>query len=443
MRAVSIPWAVDRLAVLGVIALAGVLACEDRALERAQAFYGGQPLHLRPIPHQPVPRGLASLRAEACGACHAAIYEEWRVSTHAQAFRGDAQYLEELKKSAGQGIAWMCVNCHTPLVNQLETLVVGLEDGRWDRPIEVRNPVFDEQLQDDAIGCATCHVRDGVVLGPYGDTDAPHPVRKSRRLTSSSLCTQCHQANDRFDPPGVICVFDTGREHAESPQGRAGKTCQSCHMPELERPTWAGGSVARPTRRHWFGGSMIPKHPDLEEAVAALRPHFPPGLAVRWVGRTSTVAVGVPDRLEVEIENARAGHRLPTGDPERFLRVVLTATGPDDAVIAEKRVEIGARYAWRPKPRLLSDDRLAPGERRRLALTYTPDTPGPVRLRVEAWRYRINEANFAYHELEGRYVAGQRFFVDERTVEAEAQEPARPTAGAGGRGAGGGRAASH
>lgn len=407
-----------------LLALLGAQACQKKspshALEAAASFAESQPRYMRALPHTAVPEGLTDLRAETCGACHKAIYEEWQISTHARAWLDDPQFLGELEKSEKQGVAWMCMNCHTPLQNQLPKLVTRLQDGRVDRAVRVDNPAFDAALQKEAITCATCHVQDGVVLGPFGDTQSPHPVKKDPRLKTAEVCTQCHQAQARFDAVGLICVFDTGAEFSKSPQAAEGKICQDCHMPEVKRPLWVGGTEARVTRRHWFGGSLIPKKPEFTAELAALRPHYPPGLAVRVQPLPATLTPGEGLVVEVEYENAEAGHRLPTGDPERFLRIIVRATDAQGQVIAEQTDQIGIEYQWYPEVKKLSDNRLAPKEKRRLVLPVKAPAEGEVNVHVEASRWRINERNLAYHGLQGRYVPGQVFFEEDHTV------PVRP-----------------
>lgn len=62
------------------------------------------------IPHQKVPDGLVSLKAEACGVCHVDIYSEWKTSIHAQAYTDPffQAYWTKDKR------IWVCLNCHTP-----------------------------------------------------------------------------------------------------------------------------------------------------------------------------------------------------------------------------------------------------------------------------------------------------------------------------------------
>lgn len=384
-------------------------------LRMARGFYASQPIYLRPFPYSPVPRGLPNLEAKTCGACHQAIYREWQVSTHARAWLDDVQFQEELAKSkkGGKDVAWMCVNCHTPLENQLERLVIGLRGGMWDQPLTVANPNFRPGLQLEAITCAVCHVRDGVVLGPWGNTRAPHPVKKSPALLRSETCTRCHQAVATFASISLACTFNTGKELAAGPYAKQGHQCQTCHMPEVMRPLTNLKTPPRKTRMHYFGGSLIPKKPEYEAALKPVRKLFPDGMAIRWVRLPKSVAPGRPVTLVFEVENANAGHLLPTGDPERFIRVEVTVRDAARRLVAQRRVRFGTEYQWHPQVKKLSDNRLKPKEARRYRLTFSAPARGSLVLHVKASKWRISEKNMAYHKLEGRIVAG-RTFVDRR-----------------------------
>jgi len=100
--------------------------------------------------------------------------------------------------------------------------------------------------------------------------------------------------------------------------------------------------------------------------------------------------------VSFHLKNARAGHNLPTGDPERFLRVVATVHGSDGAEVDRKEWRIGQRWQWSPVAKQLSDNRLKPGESR--ALEWRPSQTtlvGDVRLVVE--HVRLSEENRQYH----------------------------------------------
>ena len=351
-----------------------------------------------------------NLRASTCGQCHPEIYEEWKISTHARAWKDDAQFMEELAKSRkDQDVGWMCVNCHTPLENQLPKLVAAIEDGDLGKPIYVRNRKVDRKLQDEAITCAVCHVRDGTILGPRGGDElakSPHPVEKSDLLVSAELCTRCHQATASFPDQNLACVFNTGKEMVDGP-------CQRCHMPEVERPNSVGGPK-RKTRRHWFGGSLIPKHPRFTKEIEPLWEIYPDGMTVAWKALPKRLRRGRRAKVTFEIENAEAGHMLPTGDPERFILVTAIARS-NGKEIARYQERIGSVYEWNPV-RLVSDNRLKPKERRSYDLEFdVPD--GPVVLELEASKWRISEENLRYHDLEGRYVPGRTFFTSTTKVE--------------------------
>ncbi|MBA2662684.1 MAG: hypothetical protein H0U74_10345 [Bradymonadaceae bacterium] len=396
---------------------------DEQVLAKAAAFYETRPYYEQPHAYTAVPAGLPDLRAETCGACHTEIYEEWKLSTHRRAWLDDAQFQEELAKSRGDhapggeqnDVSWMCVNCHTPLVNQLEKLVIGLTDGDISKPIYADNPSFDPVLQLDAITCATCHVKDGIVYGPFGDTDAPHPVAKGDFLLSEENCVRCHQAEAIFPDQNLGCFFTTGEEWKAGPYPAEGQTCQSCHMPEVTRRLApAFERPERVTRRHWFGGSLIPKHPDWEEEIAPLRAIFGSGAEIELLAGSDDED-DTKIKLHVRIRNANAGHLFPTGDPERHVDVEATARNADGDTIGQVSERFGSVYAWWPKIVLERDNRIAPREHVDLELSVPADGE-PFSVEIVAHKYRMHLEAFEHHALEGRYVRGRVFHRSRWTV---------------------------
>jgi hypothetical protein len=386
--------------------------------EDARAFYRSQPRYLQPVVlGTELPAGLPDLRASTCGACHTEIYAEWSISTHARAWLDDAQFQAELHKERPNDgdVSWMCINCHTPLEAQQERLVVGLQDGRLDRPLTIANPAYDAELQLDAITCATCHLRDGVIVGPYGDTNAPHATAKGQALTTEQVCVRCHEAEATFPELVLACAFTTGSEFADSPAAQQGKICQDCHMPEVDRPLMAG-FPERPTRRHWFGGSLIPKRPEDEGDVAPLRDVYPDGLTLALAPLPDSAVPGESVTVSATYTNAEAGHRLPTGDPERFLTIELVARGPDGAALARSDARVGTKYQWYPEVKKLDDNRLMPGESRSLELTLTAPATGPITVEAIASKYRIGREALEYHHLDGKYPDGREFAREVGTI---------------------------
>lgn len=426
-----------------LLAFAAFGGCDRPAPTAPKAaldFYAGRKTFERPVTVAGKVPGIPDTRSATCGGCHTEIYEEWKLSTHAHAWLDDAQFQAELAKSRGVedpkkgDVGWLCVNCHTPAVEQLPRLVASLDGGDIAKPRYVDNPTFDAVMQKDAIGCATCHVENGRVYGPYGDTRAPHPVGLRKSLKTEEVCTRCHQAEQFYESRNLGCFFDTGASWARSPSAKAGQTCQQCHMPEVERPL-VPGLPARKTRRHWFGGSLIPKKPEYAAELEPLQDVFGNGVSLaieEWTPELAAAAAAQPPlapadaaiadekavpcvgeckTLAVVIRNNRAGHTMPTGDPERHIDVLAVAK-KDGGVVGRAWTRLGSRFQWWPETKKLADTRVEPGEQRVLEL----HAPSGSTVEIVGWKYRMYEAAFDLHELEGRYVRGREFHRSTYTV---------------------------
>lgn len=363
-----------------------------------QDFYSTRPPFERPLPAQRVPYGLASLSAVECGRCHGEIYREWQQSVHAQSW-SDLQFQAEFAKQPG--VQWLCVNCHTPLRNQLDSLVVSLRAGDVERPVRQANPDFEPALKAEGITCAGCHVRDGAVEGPFGDTKAPHAVRFNPAFRSADFCLGCHQAVQAYPGKNFVCTFQTGDEWREGPHAREGRICQDCHMPATERALVEGGPIRRTGRHGWIGSGLRKggePAPALWDSLAAL---IPPGIELRADGAPGA-RPGAMAAWAVRAVNAHAGHRLPTGDPERSVRIELAAIGAGGDTLARAEHRIEQRYRWSPEVMKLSDNRLAPGESTAVTLRYRVPA-GAYRLVARAVNERISDANADYHRLPPGY----------------------------------------
>ncbi len=355
----------------------------DRSLDRALAFYETRPRVERPqAGWQRTPEGLTDLRAATCGECHSEIYEEWRVSTHGLAWT-DRQLQAEMAKS---GNRWLCDNCHTPLLNQMESWVVGLTDGDVEKPRYSTNPVFDEAFRDEGITCAACHVRDGAVEGPTGIETVAHPTRKAERFGDEAVCLTCHQAVRSYPGKDFICIFETGAEWRDSAYGRAGQSCQVCHMQPVTRPQ-AVGEAPRPGRRHYWPGAGI----FMVEGVGPPLEQLGAGLGVEVEAES--------DALVLRLSNSAAGHMLPTGDPERFILVEVRFADRQGRAVGETHEErIGQTWEWWPEPRKLGDNRLAPLEVREVRILRPAAADGWT---LVATSHRISAEALEFHHLDG------------------------------------------
>lgn len=239
----------------------------------------------------------------------------------------------------------------------------------------------------------SCHWgEEGAIRGPYGDTSAPHPVQHDPGLRDSQVCLGCHQAVARVEDT-LVCSFNTGQEWEES---GSEQSCQSCHMPKVERPLLPGGPV-REVRQHLFLGSGIPKD-QLEPHEAAYYAQFKPGVEVS-LALPEQAASGSLVQGTLTLHNLRADHYVPSGDPERYLLAQVQVRDAQGVLLSQSTARMGQRWVWWPKAERLADNRIAPDERRELPLSFAmPQGAAQVSVLVE--HYRISPENAAYHGLQ-------------------------------------------
>ncbi len=352
-----------------------------------------------PVDTAQAPQSITGLAATDCGSCHQAFYEEWQMTIHSQAWT-DPYFQRDWHFEDAQPA---CRLCHTPLDVQLPYKVVGYSDeDKWD-PIVEENPSFDPVLQHEGVTCAACHYRDGKIVGVYGDTDAPHPVRKIE--DPNQVCVRCHIVDGdrwdtfyRFPACGTVAEIQTGLaprsaqnidvrgssgEVAVSETGVLG--CVECHMPLVMRPLVEGG-VVRASRQHlWRGGHNV------EMVKSALTIEFAEkesqGQARRVFGLTVT--------------NTGAAHYVPTGTPDRHLTVSLRLLDEGGEILSVKNHTLERTVMWRPLIVDLQDTRLPRGEPREYELEVGSDT-GAVQVEAEIRYHLLAESRRERIEYENR-----------------------------------------
>lgn len=341
------------------------------------------------VPHQQIPKGLASLSAEQCGACHQQHYEEWQHSTHSHAWT-DLQFQAELKKESSP---YLCINCHIPLQNQQPYIVTGLIEGDIYRPVKTPNPHFDAKLQQEGINCASCHVRNNVVIGTTGSTKAPHATKKDPVFLSEKLCISCHNASAVVTPT-LVCTFETGDEWKAGPYYPQ-KTCISCHMEPVEREV-VKGFGKRLSHLHYFAGSGIPKRKGAKTKGLDGMAFYPSKLQQSY-------RIGHEVSYKLMLKNQHAGHRLPSGDPERFYAISLELTDEKGRVVAQQKGRIGEQWEWWPVAKKIADNNLNPKEERTYTLTYKPRQVQKLTLRARVTKHRLDKKSADYNKLGDEY----------------------------------------
>lgn len=197
------------------------------------------PVPFQETPPSYYPNRVSNLDPASCGSCHQEQYADWRRTRHALSMSpGIRGQLIDADRAFVSG----CLQCHTPLSEQYDYLPSST--GSW-----VTNERFDSTLQSHGLVCASCHVRAHQRFGPpfsavrssaavIGEGHHGGAVT-SAAYEDSRFCSPCHQ----FDEGGVglngKLLENTYNEWLQSPQARAGQTCQTCHMPD-RRHTWKG-----------------------------------------------------------------------------------------------------------------------------------------------------------------------------------------------------------
>jgi hypothetical protein len=346
----------------------------------------------RPIVTMQIPSGLKTLSATECGTCHRDHFEEWRTSIHSAAWT-DRYFQVDFRFDGSQQI---CKNCHIPLDRQQEAVVLGFRDSAKWHPILAPNPAFDPALQSEGVTCAACHVKDGVVLGPYGSDAAPHPVQKLE--SPNQVCLRCHVVGgNRWDtfynmpPCGTVAEIrlsggsvSDGRD-AQHTRGRYGEItavdafalgCVECHMPLVQRAVAPGGTVREGHRHLWRGGH----DPEMVRQALSVKLSEAPTAAGKR-------------RFVLTVENTGAAHFLPTGTPDRHLLLRLRLLDGRGNVSAEREEKLVRTTLWRPFIVDLWDTRLPLSQPHALELEVPPTGSSTA---------RILEATVSYFLLDER-----------------------------------------
>lgn len=307
----------------------------------------------------PLPKGVASLSAEACLRCHTSEHKDWRASAHARsvtepvfqaAFHSEPRFL--------------CRSCHSPLIDQHPTLgapfqatppvtgpgpasapetALSLPQSTISNvdPERKPNPRFNEALVKEGVTCVTCHVREGTILSSHATSTAnvPHALSYSPALNKSEFCAGCHQ----FDVKNPsVHAFETqlipGQAGASQAAQPAGATPDSKpaspgldDLPIQPEPSFASRYQQEPRLQHtWDEWKLSPAAQQGKTCQSCHMPESGPARRHNWEGRNSLTmlqsAITLKARLDrpaytageklqamISVRNS-AGHRFPTGD---------------------------------------------------------------------------------------------------------------------------------
>lgn len=263
-----------------------------------------------------------------CSACHTEQFKQWSNSMHSKAYdntffssffkkiaipdaKGNDSYSKEVKE---------CTKCHAPVAY-------------------IAGDYFTEPKGDNpatqGIICDFCHTLQGFngerpgnanyisingpdidpKRGPYKDAVSPfHQTVFSEFHTKADICGTCHN----YTNPNGVPISSTYTEYKEGPWSRQGYQCQDCHMlgQGVAHPLPSRAAIMGPEREkvfthRWPGGrseSQLKGSLDVE----------------LWVDK-KLAKPGETVTIIARVTNIKAGHKVPTGDPNRQVWLEMRA----------------------------------------------------------------------------------------------------------------------
>jgi hypothetical protein len=316
----------------------------------------------RPV-HVEIPDGLSSISAKECGKCHVEEYAEWSSSMHSMAWTDPYYQIDYIFEGSQQ----ICLNCHIPLENQQEHLVTEFRDRDKFKPLLEPNPDYDKSLRSEGVTCAVCHVKNGKIVGPYGNFNAPHSVMADPSMSSGiKACKKCHVVSGdkwdtffKFPPCGTVAEID-GKGHEPD--------CVGCHMTELHESTIKG----KMRKSHFFKGGHDP-----ETVRKALKVKYEKEIVKEKGGFNFTLT------------NVGAEHYIPTGIPDRHLTLEFRLLDANGELIKKKIYKMKRYVLWRPFIIDIKDTRLPYAEPRRYTFEFSRKRDYPPSTLEVTVRYHL------------------------------------------------------
>jgi hypothetical protein len=170
------------------------------------------------------------------------------------------------------------------------------------------------------------------------------------------------------------------------------------------------GFGERASHLHYFAGSGIPKRKGAKTKVLNGLAFYPSEVAKSY---------GVNEKLayHLKIKNEFAGHRVPTGDPERFFSISFELSDEAGKVLAQKKDRIGEQWEWYPEAKKLADNNLNPGEERTFAFAYQPKQKQKLTLAVKVTKNRLDPKSAEYNKLTDQYPLSITVFDEKYVIE--------------------------
>ena len=190
------------------------------------------------------------------------------------------------------------------------------------------------------------------------------------------MCSRCHNVVSgpaqfyNVGPCGTYAEYE-GKYFMKE----RGFICQSCHMPEIDRQVADGSPIRRGRQHLWRGGH----DPDMVKRA----------VAIQVTSNPPVPKAGEQVDVTLTLINAGAGHKLPTGDPDRYFTVEFEVLDASGKVIKQQQNTMGRWIMWQPAILELFDNRLLPLASRDYAFSYAlPQSLEGLKLKTRV-RYHI------------------------------------------------------
>lgn len=309
-----------------------------------------------------------------CGQCHRELFNQWQRSLHADSSGNavfQAAYMQVYFEQ-GEPARPACLSCHAPVA------------------YFNNDPKLTQAISREGVNCDFCHSIaevlpgtpagpqfrfefGGVKQGPLKNSKSPvHQTRFNDLYRQSLFCKGCHEQKNQSGLP----IITTWSEWRESPYPDKGITCQKCHMEPMPGNIVAEGAQQTPRHRisnHDIaaGHSLTKRRRALELKITAIETH------------KNRI------RVQVNLTNTGAGHKMPTGLPVK--KIVLEVTVQDQngghvqiqqkvyqKRVADKHGKVVTKVVdlmLGKATTVVSDNRIAPLETRRESFTFFVANP--------------------------------------------------------------------
>jgi len=117
------------------------------------------------------------------------------------------------------------------------------------------------------------------------------------------------------------------------------------------------------------------------------------------------------------VKNEFAGHKVPTGDPERFFNISFVLKNNSGIILSSKTDRIGEEWEWYPEAKKLADYNLLPNEERTFDFKYLAEKAEELTLFVTVSKHRLDQESADYNNLKDNYPLSIIVFEEQYCIE--------------------------